>query len=359
MGKKICFFCGDIARIGGTERVTTVIANELSARGFDVTILSVRNGSTSAFPLAEGIKLRSLDMQDYRASLSDTKLIRKLRTFIKTKTIEYLIDVDIILSYYSILATALLDTKIISWEHFYHDVNMGDLGQKLRRRAARTLAAKYSFAIVTLTETDRTKYKKKYGEECKVISINNPMTRKDGPHSSKLEKAAITVGRLAPEKGFDQLIEAWEMVHSEEPDWILRIVGSGNQDCALREKAKCLDLEECIIFVASTPNLEILYGNSSIYVLSSQYEGFGMVLLEAKSHGLPIISFDCDCGPREIVKHDYDGILVEPNNTRSLSKAIIDLIRNESQRITFGDRAALDNRFNIDKIITKWIKLLS
>lgn len=183
------------------------------------------------------------------------------------------------------------------------------------------------------------------------------MLRKGGPYSSKLEKAAIAVGRLAPEKGFDLLIDAWKIVHAKRPDWILRIVGSGDQYAALHEKVKRLDLEACIHFVATAPNLEVLYVNSSIYVLTSQFEGFGMVLLEAKSHGLPIVSFDCDCGPREVVRHGYDGILVEPNDTSSLSGAILDLIQNDSKRLTFGERASLDDRFDMERVLKKWLDL--
>jgi glycosyltransferase involved in cell wall biosynthesis len=350
----ICFFSGDISRTGGTERVTTIIANALVARGFNVVILSARGGNKASFFIEPEVHLYSLSMDQFSANLSDLKLINRLRKFIATKKIDYIVDIDVILSYYSILASLFSKTKVVSWEHFYYDINVGDFGQRIRRTIARLFALRFSFSIVVLTEKDRKKYLNKYHDQSKVVAINNPITPVGDKQSNLINKSVVAVGRLAHEKGFDLLIQAWSLVYTKRPDWVLRIVGSGVDYEILQNMAVRLGLEKCITFIANTENVEKFYLDASIYVMTSRFEGFGMVLLEAKSYGLPIVSFDSDCGPGEIVKNNYDGYLVEFGDINALAIRMLELMDSESKRIIFGKRARLDNRFELQRIIRQW-----
>jgi glycosyltransferase involved in cell wall biosynthesis len=351
---KICFFSGDISRTGGTERVTTLIANALANRGFDVFILSVRGGNRASFFTEANVQLYSLCMDQFSANLSDLRVIKRLRSFIIKNNIDYIVDVDVILSYYSVLASIFSKTKVVSWEHFYYYINLGDFGQKIRRKIARLFILRFTHSIVVLTEKDQKNYLNKYYNKLKVVTINNPITSVGDKRSDLINKSVVAVGRLVHEKGFDLLIKAWGLVHQKRPDWVLHIVGSGVDYDLLRKMVACLGLEKSITFIANTENVEKFYLDASIYAMTSRFEGFGMVLLEAKSYGLPIVSFDSDCGPGEIVKHNYDGYLVKFGDINTLAICLLELMNDEEKRINFGKRARLDNRFELQRIIRQW-----
>lgn len=356
---RICFFSGDISRTGGTERVTTIIANALSARGFDVVILSARGGKKASFITESAIHLYSLNMDQFSANFSDFRLIKRLRNFILKNNIDYIVDVDVILSYYSILASIFAGTKVVSWEHFYYDINIGDFGQRMRRTLARIFLLRFSYSIVVLTEKDRKNYLNKHHDNSKILTINNPITPVGDKRSNLINKSVVTVGRLVHEKGFDLLIQAWVLVHIKRPDWVLRIVGSGDEYENLSNTVARLGLENSIFFIANTENVEKYYLDAAIYVMTSHFEGFGMVLLEARSYGLPIVSFDIDCGPREIIKNNYDGYLVKFGDINALAGRLLELMDSESNRIIFGKRARLDNRFELKNIIGQWEKIFT
>lgn len=352
--KTICFFSGNINRTGGTERVTTIIANALVRKGYDVKILSMTHGRDPSFDLDNKISLFSLDMQGKSSTFSNLEIFKKLHLFLEALAIDYIVDVDIILSLYSIPASFALDTDVISWEHFNYFVNVGDVAQRTKRKLARLLAARYSKTIVTLTNRDRINYLNAHHCKAGVIAINNPMENNNSGTSSLRSKNVIAVGRLTAQKGFDLLLEAWRSVHWKNAEWVLTIVGSGEDEARLKHLAALSSYGKSVEFIENTQEISQHYMNSSIYVMSSRYEGFPMVLLEAKSFGLPIVSFDCDTGPREIIRDHVDGLLVEKENPAMLAAALLELINDDSKRLTFGACARKDDRFALSTIIPSW-----
>lgn len=356
--KRVCFFSGDINRGGGTERVSTVIANGLAERGFLVSILSVANGLAPFFEVNSSVKLFSLNMESYSANLSDWRIWSRLRKFVLQESIEILIDIDPVLTWYSVPATGWMPTKVISWEHFHLGINVGDWGQRVRRIMGRWLAARCAKSLVVLTERDRQKYLSKFSKKTPIVTILNPKTVDNVRPSSLESRTILTVGRLVPQKGFHKLLEIWAHVKDHAPGWQLRIVGSGGELSSLEALACDLEIESTVEFVPHSQDVRRHYLASSIFTCTSEFEGFGLVLLEAKSFGLPIVSFDCDCGPAEIVRDGVDGRLVPPGDISAFVAALRELIENEAGRLEMGRKAYSDNRFELNAILDQWEAML-
>lgn len=208
-------------------------------------------------------------------------------------------------------------------------------------------------SFIVLTHED----KEEWTEIQNIKVIPNFIKQLPKIKSSNNSKIIIASGRYTWQKGFDLLIHAWEFVNIKYPDWKLDIYGSGDNDVyqALVNK---MNLNYCITCHPSTNNLYQKLVESSIYVLSSRYEGLPMVLLEASSCGLPIVSFACPCGPKDIIINGKNGYLVKPNNIKELADKICYLIENEDIRKEMGIQARRRAEdFTEDKIMHQWIDL--
>ena len=172
-----------------------------------------------------------------------------------------------------------------------------------------------------------------------------------------MHKRAIAVGRYTHQKGFDLLIKAWQIVYLKHPDWELHIFGGGdNQSYA--NIANKLSLKDVVTCHGPVDDIRNEYLNSSIFVLSSRFEGFGLVLAEAMSVGLAPVAFTCPCGPRDIIHDGEDGILCENGNIVKLAEGICQLIENEQLRQEMGQKAAQNiQRYTIDNIMKQWDEL--
>lgn len=190
-----------------------------------------------------------------------------------------------------------------------------------------------------------------------VIVIPNPIVLFPEVRSDCSRHHAIAVGRYTWQKGFDMLICAWKIVYQKHPDWVLDIYGPGNR-MAYYELAEKYKISSVVCCHEANINIFSRYAESSIFVLSSRYEGFGLVLVEAMATGLPVVSFRCPCGPEDIVTNGEDGILVENGNTEKLAESICYLIENEEVRKNMGLKGVVSaQRFREERIMQKWIDL--
>ena len=178
--------------------------------------------------------------------------------------------------------------------------------------------------------------------------------------SSCKSKRIISVGRYAEEKGYDLLIEAWSKIAKKYPDWEMNIYGNGQKEAQLRDSTIKYNIENSFKLNPPSKNIKDKYLESSIYVMSSRFEGFGLVLIEAMSCGLPCISFDCPHGPAEIINNGENGILVENGNIDKLVDAMEDLMNNEEKRIRMGQRAQeMAQKYSPDNIMNRWVELFN
>lgn len=176
-----------------------------------------------------------------------------------------------------------------------------------------------------------------------------------------INKGVIAAGRISPVKAFDELIKAWKIVAGQFPDWELHIYGEdylGTKE-KLMELIDSLKLQKTIVFKESVEDLPHKMLDYSIYAMSSVTECFPMVLLEALSVGLPIVSYDCPNGPRNIITDNADGILVENKNSENLAKKLMLLIGDETKRLEMGSNA-IENvkRFDNKTVMDFWCNLL-
>ncbi len=190
-----------------------------------------------------------------------------------------------------------------------------------------------------------------------VTVIYNPLPFFPKRLSDVSQKQVIAVGRYVPQKGFDRLIPAWSIVNKRHPDWTLRIYGDGMRQ-RLQQQIDELNVTSSCILEHTVEDIVEKYCESSIFVLSSRYEGFGMVIIEAMACGVPPVSFACPCGPRDIITDDKNGLLVDNGDIEGLAEKICYLIENEDIRQKMGQQAHTDvQRFKIEHIALQWKEL--
>jgi glycosyltransferase involved in cell wall biosynthesis len=217
-------------------------------------------------------------------------------------------------------------------------------------------------ALVALTEGDKREYEELLGDDAapvRLASIPNTARAMGGPKADLDARIVLAAGRLTPQKGFDLLIRAWAQVAAAQPDWRLRICGGGDKE----EKLRQLVSDEGLAHVIELPgrrDLEEEMAKASIFVLSSRFEGFPLVLLEAMSKGMAVVSFDCPTGPGEVIDDHRNGMLVPARDVDALAAGIIELIEDGDLRRRLGPAAVETAReYSIDAVGPRWEDLFA
>lgn len=216
--------------------------------------------------------------------------------------------------------------------------------------------ARHLDCFALLTEADAVDYRDRLVDaDTLVTAMPNALPWPVRPASPLTEKIVISGGRLVEQKGFDLLIQAYALVARARPDWQLHIYGSGSLRPALQRMIVKLRLSEQVKLKGHTDDFDSVLATASVYALSSRYEGFGMVLIEAMSRGLPLVSFDCPRGPGEIVNSGSNGLLVPPEDTDALGEALLKVIEDDELRTQMGKAAHTDARqYEVAAIASRW-----
>ena len=354
----VCFFSGDITRSGGTERVSTVIANELQRDDeLNISFLSLwENCEEPFYYIKEGISRSTLYSKQTTGFHHFFGYIHAIRNHVKKNKIDVLIDIDGILDMYSIPALIGLNTKLISWEQFNFYQNPYVNYRKLTRK----LAARFADAIVVITKEDKGYYEQNLRIKYRIEQIYNPLTLKESSVNYEIEsKTILSIGRITEQKGFDMLVDVAKGVFEKHPEWYWIIIGDGEDRDKIKKKVKNNNLENNISIINNVKNIEDYYKKAAMYVMTSRYEGFGLVLTEAKAYHLPCVSFKCPAGPSEIISDNDNGLLIDCFEIQKMTSAINRLIEDDQLREKLSGNALKNtDNFSLHKIANKWRLLI-
>ncbi len=327
----IVFFIYNISAVGGTERVASVIINELAKRNYNVHVLGLYGDPGKIFfPFEPNVKVTSLHIDDMKGISKILYSQHRIRQFVNSNHIDTFVTVESIMATYSVPSLAFTGIRHIVWEHFNFKVSLGVPA----RSFARQLALCFADRIITLTARDIQFWKQgAWYRNAELVHIPNPMFLDEQKLIENPSKTVISVGRLTFQKGFDLLVDAWGGVPAElRKEWKLLIIGDGEDKPLIEKKIAELGLEDSVELVGATKAVFAYFEKASVYCLSSRFEGLPMVLLEALAFHLPIVAFDCDTGPEELIEHGENGILVEAGNVNKMSQSLATLMGDDSLR---------------------------
>ncbi|GAA2387801.1 glycosyltransferase family 4 protein [Nonomuraea africana] len=358
---------------GGTIRTVLTQAGWMAEAGHEVEVVSaVRRRTTPGFPIPNGVRLCAL--VDQRAGIAAPRLhsrvLRRLRGHVVPRgepaAAYFTPEVEAAIARWmrglseGVLVTTRPALNLLAVRHASSRVLM--VAQEHMNYASHRQAVQRAIrrgygrfdAVTVLTETDRADYERVL-PGARIVRIPNavhPMERALADHTSTI---AVAAGRLVPQKGFDLLIPAFQRATEAHRDWRLRIFGAGVKRAELAALA--------------APRVELMgrsdafhreLAASALYVLSSRFEGLPMVMIEAMAHGLPVVAFDCPTGPREVITHDVDGVLVPPQDVDALARAITELIEDEPRRRRLGAQAVRTvEAYSTRTVAPKWLELFN
>lgn len=213
--------------------------------------------------------------------------------------------------------------------------------------------------LTVLTEGDQADYEKALdGTGVLVRKVPNGLPELPDVVADPSAKVVVAAGRLSRQKGFDLLVRAWAQVAERRPDWELRIFGDGPEKDALQTRIQDLGLDESVRLMGRTSHMYDEMARGSVYVLSSRFEGFGMVIIEAMSVGLPVVSFDCPRGPADIITAGQDGLLVPAEDVDALAQALLQVLESDALRERMSAAARVTaGRYAMSEIGKIWERI--
>ncbi|WP_028908065.1 glycosyltransferase family 4 protein [Xylanibacter ruminicola] len=376
---RVMYVYHHLAIVGGIERVLTDKMNYLSDNGFVVSLITYEQGSHPiAFHLSKEIIHTDLNTRFF--PLDNYPLIIRLIKKFKTKLLlQHRLQVqvnsfrpDIIVVIAGDIRTCDILNKIktsakkIAESHTNIKYTMSDPSKRngILSLLINKLYIEYQCRkirkmdmLVTLTDGSAKEWRK-YTKNITVIP--NPLTLYPTEINTKKEfsNRIISVGRFDYQKGFDILVKAFTIIADKCPNWSLEIFGEGNDKTRIKNMISYNNLENRIHLHPASSTIYEEYKKSDFYVMSSRYEGFGLVLIEAMSCGLPCISFRCKHGPEDIITNDIDGILVKDGDYNELAETILWLCNHPTQILEMSCAAREKaQKYKKENIMPLWIKL--
>lgn len=331
--------------MGGAERVASQLSNLWANEKHDVHLVLLAK-SEDFYKINEKVKIHRLGFEN-KGLIS--KLFSEIRTFFKMRKLLKNERPDFVLSFmtkyniFTIIAASFLNIPV-----FVSDRANLLTKRSLVERLLKKITYKKAKGILAQTH-DAKKILGKIGNHS-IKVVPNPINSKSIQNDfGRKEKVIINVGRMVPEKGHIYLLEAFSKINA--PDWKLVILGDGPLRNELEQLSKKLSIENRVEMPGSVKNVDEWLKRASIFAFSSISEGFPNALAEAMAAGLPCISFDCDAGPRDIIKHNQNGILVPVGSVELMCEELEFLTKQRSERERLGENAKkIINELNINKI---------
>ena len=366
----ILYNIAGLYRPAGMERVLTDKANWFAENGHRVTILTTeQKGRPNAFPLDPRVEVIDLGIgyeDNNGAGLLD-KLVhypgkqRRHRKALEAILADKKPDVTVSMFCNEVnLIPKMKDGSAKVLEvHFsrfkrlqYGRKGLWALVDRLRSRQDAALVRRFD-RFVVLTRED----KELWGPMDSIRVIGNPVRFNPSAPAPLDTRTVIAVGRYTYQKGLERLLEAWSLI-SRKDGWTLRLVGDGEDRTALEAQIHALRLEDSVRLGRAESDMDTVYATASILALSSRYEGLPMALLECQAFGVPAVSFDCKCGPREIIVPGETGFLTPEGDVSGLARYLEQLMNDDALRIRMGRNAYSHSQaWRPENIMPKWISL--
>ena len=365
---RIVYCINSVCLMGGTEIVTIVKANALAKMPDNEVWIAVSDAPHDPVIPLQGVHLVDLGV-NYFTMQGTLALFQKLR--LHKQRLEKVLneikpDVVIAMGQYEkgVIPSLKLVSKpvLIREVHFEKNYRRKD-NTSLKGNLLAWMGEMYDYHwkikgydhIVILTEEDKERNWKGWKN---VLVMPNPITSVCEEKSTCENKTAIAVGRLAEQKDFASLIRIWGRVAEKHPDWRLEIWGKGELEAALRQQIEESGLEGKVCLMGYTAEPLKKMSQASMYLLTSQYEGLPLVLIEAMSVGLPLVSYICPTGPRDIIEDGQNGYLVAVGDEKTFAERVCQLIEDEPLRKQMGQAGLKESeKYRIEDIAQRWMQL--
>lgn len=349
--------------LGGAARVLAILANAWAERGRTVTLVTIDSLDADFYLLDSRVARVPLDLMLDAAHLLETvrnnaRRTRGLRKAVKASRPDAVVSFGDRTNILTLIATLGLDIPIVVSERTDpRQRHLGRIKGGLRR-------ALYPHATALVVQSRSVlEWARSMAGGRPVFAIPNPVVR---PHligqrpPIPLERPLmVAAGRLSPEKGYDRLLRAFRRCLDDYPDWSLTILGEGRDRHRLEALVRELGLRERVSLPGSVPDPSEVFAHADLFVLSSSVEGFPNALAEAMACGLPVVSFDCPSGPRDIVQPGVNGLLVPPGDIGRLAEAMAELMEDTDRRIAMGAAASsIVDRFSLESVLDEWERVL-
>lgn len=366
---KILYCIACTCHSGGMERVLTNKANYLARHGYEIVVVTTdQRGKQPFFPLEPGIRCIDLGInydENNGKSFLNKLLHYPLKQCRHKKRLKAVLmeeRPDVTVSMFNNDAgfipgikdgsAKLLEIHFSKFKRLqYGRKGLWKLADRWRSKQDEKTVRKFD-RFVVLTEED----KAYWGNLPNIMVIPNAISGIPAGTALLENKRVIAVGRYTYQKGFERLVDAWHLLASRFPDWKLDIIGDGEERPLLEQRIRSYGLERQVTLTRPTQEIGKVYQEASILASSSRYEGLPMVLLEAQAFGLPIVAFQCKCGPKDIVSDGMNGYLVPEGDTAGMAQRLEILMKDEALRKRMGLKAKESTlRFNEEVIMKKWM----
>jgi glycosyltransferase involved in cell wall biosynthesis len=356
-------------RGGGAERAAVTLSRLWTDGGHTVRLTTIDSAKSDVYDVDPRVSRGELDLERpsptiFHAVFNNLRRVAATRREIKTFAPDIVVALMPTANVLAAVSAIGLPAKVIGCERSHPPQIPMD---RLRELARKTIYGLLDATAALTTET--ADWLKANTRARRVHVIPNVVVwplQETTPHvapdaiCSAGRSITLAAGRLDPQKGFDELIDAFANVAQSRPGWDLVILGEGPLRADLEQQIRLLNLSDRILMPGRVGNIADWYARASLYVMSSRHEGFPNVLAEAMAHGLPAISYDCDTGPRDIIRHDIDGVLVPPGDTKALADSLADLMADEGRRNRYAARAPdVRARFSTETVMRKWNALFA
>jgi glycosyltransferase involved in cell wall biosynthesis len=345
---------------GGTEHIVNLVANHWNGMGGTVTLITLeRPDAQPYYEFDPGIAIVRLGVPPRRASkLRSTLLVfqrfRRLRSAIRRSRPDFVLSFLTRTNVLTLLAMIGSSVSVVVSER--NNPASQPFGPVWRW--LQTSLYPRAFGLVTMTQGALDHFPPSIRRKGWVIA--NPVDLPRDWQNRRGKSILAAVGRLTDQKGFDLLLEAFSRIAEAHPEWRLVIWGEGEERSSLQALRDALGLQQRVDMPGITERPGLWIETADAFVLSSRYEGWGIVLLEAMASGLPVVSFECDWGPRVMITHESDGILVPKEDVEALAKALDRLLADRELRERLGAAAAASaQRYMPGQILAEWDVLAS